>query len=233
MIDLPSAVIGSLCTAIGGIAVTIITALFNERSKRNEREWNDKQKQTDRDIAERYKQLDRELAERTRQLDLYKVVYPEKVKAATNLMGRAGTLFMDVRAYYLGAQDKEQAAKLGSEVDDLLWLAKSYEFLLGSEVIMMVSEFRLICIMAFLRQRERGRDKEDLYPAILDGDVWAHEASYKQLSEALRAIVHLDTLGALLVPTQKGEPKVLPKPSAELVVAGDAPQVAVVQSISQ
>jgi hypothetical protein len=169
---------------LGSLVVPTVNYFLNERSKNR-----------DREIGERHKQIDRELSERSRQLDFYKVVYPEKVRAALDIMNRAGTLFMDVRAHYIGAQDPEQASKLGSGLDDMLWQAKSYEFILGEEIIGLVSEFRMICIRAFLREREF-RD----VPAILEGDIWAHEASYKELANAMRRVVHLNTLDGLLLP---------------------------------
>jgi hypothetical protein len=117
---------------LGSVVVpTVINYFLNERSKNR-----------DRKIGERHKQIDRELSERSRQLDFYKVVYPEKVRAALDIMNRAGTLFMDVRAHYIGAQDREQASKLVSGLGDMLWQAKSYEFILGEEIIGLVSEFR-------------------------------------------------------------------------------------------
>jgi hypothetical protein len=177
------AIVAGVASFLGSLLVPTLNYFLTERSKKR-----------DREIGERHKQIDRELSERARQLDFYKVVYPEKVRAALDIMNRAGILFMDVRAHYMGAQDREQASKLGSELDDMLWKAKSYEFILGEELIRLVSEFRMICIRAFLREKEF-RD----VPAILEGDIWAHEASYKELANAMRRVVHLNTLDDLLL----------------------------------
>lgn len=178
------AIVAGVASFLGSLVVPTINYFLTERSKNR-----------DREIGERHKQIDRELAERARQLDFYKVVYPEKVRAALDLMNKAGTLFMDVRAHYIGSQDRNQSAKLGSAFDDLLWQAKSYEFILGEEIVRLISEFRMICFRAFLRERE-SRD----IPAVLEGDIWAHEASYKELADTLRQVVHLNTLDGLLLP---------------------------------
>ncbi len=178
------AIVAGIASFLGSLIVPTVNYFLGERSKNK-----------DRDLSERHKQIDRELAERARQLDFYKVVYPEKVRAALDLMNKAGTLFMDVRAHYLDAQDREQARKLGSALDDMLWQTKSYEFILGEEIERLIGEFRMICIRAFLREKEF----RDL-PAILEGDIWAHEASYKELANVLRRVVHLNTLDGLLLP---------------------------------
>jgi hypothetical protein len=62
----------------------------------------------------------------------------------------------------------------------------------------------MICIRAFLREREF-RD----VPAILEGDIWAHEASYKELANAMRRVVHLNTLDGLLLPPNNDAQKSL------------------------
>ena len=170
------AIVAGIASFIGSLIVPTINYLWNEKSKNKDREINER------------------LTERARQFDLYKVVYPEKVKAVVSLMDKASALFMDMRAYYMGAQDKQQRVELGSRLDNMFWEAKSYEFLLGEEAVKLAGEFRHICIMAFLREREFRIE------AILDGDVWAHEDSYQHLSKALRQVVHLDTLEARLLP---------------------------------
>jgi hypothetical protein len=81
-----TAVLALACSVVASIVTIAINYILNERSK-------DK----DRNREERYKKL-----------DLYKIAYPEKVKAAMDIMSKAGVLFMDVRAYYLGAQDRKR-----------------------------------------------------------------------------------------------------------------------------
>jgi hypothetical protein len=166
-----TAVIALASSVVASIVTIAINYILNERSKNK-----------DRNREERYKKL-----------DLYKIAYPEKVKAAVDIMGKAGVLFMDIRAHYIGAQDREEAGKLGRALDDLFWQAKSYEFLLGEEITNYVNAFRMICFQAFLNPQEFRTAK-----AFLEGDVWAHEASYKLLTNAMRQAVHFDTLDVLL-----------------------------------
>jgi hypothetical protein len=177
------AVIAGLASILGGVIVSITTYFLTERSKTK-----------DREISERHKQMDRELNERARQLDFYKLVYPEKMRAALDLNDRASKSFMDLRDYYIGAQDRKRAALLSSRLDDMFWRSKMYEFLLGEDIVRLASDYRMICIRAFLREREF----RDL-PALVEGDGWAHEASYKELATALRRAVHLDALDYLPV----------------------------------
>lgn|ERR1700686_3912379 len=131
---------------------------------------------------------------RDRQLDFYKLVYPEKMKAALDLNNIASQTFMDLRAWYLGAQDRDQAVQIGGRLDELLWRAKSYEFLLGGNIVQLASDYRMVCIFAFLNEREFRN-----LPAFPEGDTWAHEASFKELADALRSAVHLDLANELLV----------------------------------
>jgi|ERR1041385_285246 hypothetical protein len=132
---------------------------------------------------------------RDRQLDFYKLIYPEKMRAALDLNNIASQTFMDLRAWYLGAQDREQGGRIGRQLDDLLWHAKSYEFLLGGNIVNLASRYRLVCIRAFLTEREF----RDL-PAFPEKDTWAHEATFKALADGLRATVHLDAAKDLLLP---------------------------------
>jgi hypothetical protein len=178
------AIVAGIASIVGGLIVATTNHLLNERSKSR-----------DREISERHKQIDRELTERARQLDFYKLIYPEKIKAALDLNNRASKSFMDIRAHFIGAQDPGRARQLSSRLDDMLWRAKSYEFLLGEDIVRLTSDYRMICVRAFLKEREF----RDL-PALLEGDVWAHEASYKELANALRRVVHLDSLDHLLLP---------------------------------
>ncbi len=124
---------------------------------------------------------------RDRQLDFYKLVYPEKMKAALDLNTIASETFMDLRSWFLGAQDRDEAARIGGRLDELLWHAKSYEFLLGGNIVQLASDYRMVCSRAFLRPREH----RDIDPFV-EGDEWAHEATFKTLTEALRTAVHLD-----------------------------------------
>jgi len=117
------------------------------------------------------------------------------MKAAVDLNNRASKSFMDLREYFIGVQDPERGKLLSRRLGDMLWRAKMYEFLLGEEIVQLASDYGMVCIRAFLRSREF----RDL-PAFVEGDVWAHEASYKQLASALRRSVHLDALDHLHVP---------------------------------
>lgn len=67
---------------MGGSVVACVNSIWNERSKRK-----------DRAITELHKQIDSDLAERARLFDIYKVVYPERVKSAIELMQQADKLF--------------------------------------------------------------------------------------------------------------------------------------------
>jgi hypothetical protein len=91
---------------------------------------------------------------RDRQLDLYKLVYPEKMKAALDLNEIASETFMDLRPWFLGAQNRDEATRIGGRLDQLLWRAKSYEFVLGGNIVQLASDYRLVCIRAFLRADE-------------------------------------------------------------------------------
>src|SRR6185369_8038669 len=139
------------------------------------------------------RQLEAIKSEFSLKLDFYKVVYPEKVKAAIELHHRAAKLFMDLPQWYVGAQDRERAAELERMAVDMWWQAKSYEILLGEHIVKLTNDYRMICIRAFLL----GREFNDL-PAIGAGDIWAHEASFKELAMALRRALHLDMLDALM-----------------------------------
>jgi uncharacterized protein YcbK (DUF882 family) len=125
---------------------------------------------------------------RDRQLDFYKLVYPEKMKAALDLNTIASETFMDLRDWFIRDQDRERGAQIGRRLDDLLWRAKSYEFLLGGDIVQLASDYRMVCINAFLNPREYRN-----VPAFPQGDEWAHEAPFKLLADALRTAVHLDS----------------------------------------
>jgi hypothetical protein len=125
---------------------------------------------------------------RDRQLDFYKLVYPEKMKAALDLNTIASETFMDLRDWFIRDQDPERGGQIGRRLDDLLWRAKSYEFLLGGNIVQLASDYRMVCINAFLTPREFRN-----LPAFPQGDEWAHEVTFKALADALRTAVHLDT----------------------------------------
>jgi len=154
-----AALIALASSIVGGIIVTAASYLLSEKSKA-----------------------------RDRQLDFYKLIYPEKMNAALDLNNLASQTFMDLRAWYLGAQDPNQGVEIGRKLDDLLWRAKSYEFLLGGNVVQLASDYRIVCINAFLTPREFRN-----VPAFPRGDEWAHEATFKLLADALRTAVHLDS----------------------------------------
>jgi hypothetical protein len=153
-----AALIALASSIVGGIIVTAASYLLSEKSKT-----------------------------RDRQLDFYKLIYPEKMKAALDLNNLASQTFMDLRAWYLGAQDADQGVEIGRKLDDLLWRAESYEFLLGGNVAQLASNYRLVCIRAFLTPREF----RDL-PAFPEGDTWVHEKTFKELADGLRHTVSLD-----------------------------------------
>jgi hypothetical protein len=144
---------------VGGTIVAAANHLFGERSRK-----------------------------RDRQLDFYKLVYPEKMKAALDLNTIASETFMDLRDWYIRDQDAERGGQIGHRLDDLLWRAKSYEFLLGGNIVQLASDYRMVCINAFLTPREFRN-----VPAFPRGDEWAHEATFKLLADALRTAVHLDS----------------------------------------
>lgn len=149
---------------------------------------------------------------RSQHLDLYKVVYPERLKAVTSIMNKAGAVFMDLRAYYVGSQDSKEATRLQEDLKTLFWLAQANEFLLGEDVVKLVGEFRIACINGFLVERERS------ISPILPGDVWVHEASFKQLTEAARNLVYLNKLDLELVLSGATTPRSLagiPSPKVE------------------
>ena len=154
-----------ISSLVGGIIVATANYLLSEKSKK-----------------------------RDRQLDFYKLVYPEKMKAALDLNHIASETFMNLRPWYLGAQDREEAVQIGGRLDELLWRAKSYEFLLGGNIVQLASDYRMVCIRAFLREREHRN-----LPAFPEGDTWAHEASFKELADALRGAVRLDVANDLLL----------------------------------
>src|SRR6185369_6644441 len=58
------------------------------------------------------RQLEAIKSEFSLKLDFYKVVYPEKVKAAIDLHNIAAKLFMDIPAHFVGAQDRQRAIEL-------------------------------------------------------------------------------------------------------------------------
>ena len=147
------------------------------------------------DLDKINRQLEIIKSEFSLKLDFYKVVYPEKVKAAIDLHSLAAKLFMDIPAHFVGAQDQQRAMELQSDAGVMLWRAKSYEFLLGEEIVRLTREYRMICITVFLREREFRAD----VPPVSQGDIWAHEASYKELSNAMRRALNLDTLDGLLL----------------------------------
>lgn len=179
------AIIAGIASIVGGLIVATANYFLSEKSKSR-----------DRSLIERHKRIDLASSERARQFDFYKLIYPEKMKAVLDLNARASKSFMDIRAYYIGAQDRQQAVNIGSQLDELLWQAKSYEFLLGETIAKYTSDYRMICIRAFLREREY----RDL-PAFVEGEIWAHEASYKELANALRCAVHLDSADNMFLPT--------------------------------
>jgi hypothetical protein len=153
------------------------------------------------DIDKINRQLETIKSEFSLKLDFYKVVYPEKVKAAIDLHHRAAKLFMDLPQYFVGAQDKERAVQLERMAIDMWWQAKSYEVLLGEDVVRLTNNYRMICVRAFLLDREF----RDL-PAIGAGDIWAHEGSFKELAMALRRALHLDMLDALMSSAEGNAP---------------------------
>ena len=111
------------------------------------------------------------------------------MNAALDLNEIASETFMDLRPWFLGAQNRDEATRIGGRLDQLLWRAKSYEFVLGGNIVQLASDYRLVCIRAFLRADEH----RDLEP-FLEGDECVREASFKLLADALRTAVHLDVV---------------------------------------
>lgn len=64
------------------------------------------------DLDKINRQLETIKSEFSLKLDFYKVVYPEKVKAALDLHNLAAKLFMDIPAHFVGAQDQQRAKEL-------------------------------------------------------------------------------------------------------------------------
>jgi hypothetical protein len=180
--NLEVALIAGGCSILGGIIVAGCNYLLTEKSKTR-----------DRRIAEA-------VAERARHFELYKVIYPEKFKAAIKIMEKAGLLFQDVRIHYLQSKDPQRTAEIASKLDELLWLTKSCEFLLGSDVTLIVSEFRTVCLENLIYT-----DLADPGPAILDS-VWTHEPSFTKLTATLREKAFMDTLGTWMTRELTADP---------------------------
>ena len=129
--DIPIPIWASLCSAIGGFIGVVVANLWQEHTKRLDREFNEKEKEKDREIAERYKQLDRDAQERSQRLDLSKVIYPAKVQAVKDLMLHAATLHRDVWQFvWNDAPDaRDEAIALHNRAWDLLPEAQAQEWL--------------------------------------------------------------------------------------------------------
>jgi hypothetical protein len=125
MQPLAIALIAGFSSILGGTLVAVINYMLSERSKNR-----------DREINERYKQIERDQSERSRRHDLYKVIYPEQVKAAKDLMQSADNLYQLTSGHATFGDPNNQERK--TEILDLSTqvhiLCTTSEWLLGNEV---------------------------------------------------------------------------------------------------
>jgi len=154
---------------MGGIAGGLITWLLNEWSKNR----------------------DRALVKRSHQLDLYKLVYPEKVKAAVTLMNKAGAIRKDIRLCYLVGKDPPEIQRLELELVEMLVYAEASEALLGEVIVTALNDFRMACLKLTNDDHDVRRE------CVASGNELVYEAPYRKLVALLREAIFLDILDGL------------------------------------
>jgi hypothetical protein len=168
----------ALVASVVGALIAFLSSLIGARINYN--------------LNEQSKERDRLGAERSRMLELYKVVYPEKVKAAVSLMNKAGAITLEIRRHFVGRQTDAEAQRIQTELDDLLIEATSYQTLLGFDLFNVTNRFRITCIDAYLKPREL-RDIK-----ALDGDGrYAYQKDFDALTSLLRKSIQLDEFDPL------------------------------------
>ena len=162
----------------------------------------ERSKHKDREIAERYKQLDKEQTERARQLEVYRVVYPEKVKAAQSISALAASLFELAgqlnRTHRL--DDPDATRQLRADADTLHVLSISNEWLLGT-YLCDLSRLLSVCIRKLVPDTPRlgGRAQWSLGE---NGVLESYTLAHRELKDEIRNQLHMTVLDELL-PAQK------------------------------
>ena len=122
--------------------------------------------------------------ERTRRLDLLKIVYPERLKAATDIMNTISVLYQTSMGMHKDKfQDYDENA-FKSVLGELLLTTRSYEYLLGKPIVNLVFEFVSLCSLTY------GNNAKPDHNPIL-------EQSYKEISTELRRCLHIDMIDNL------------------------------------
>jgi len=143
--------------------------------------------------------LNNRWAERPRKLDLYKIVYPEKIKAAQSLVGLAASLFEKAsqldRVQKL--DDPDAIRDLRAEADNLYMMSISYEWILGSEVCDL-SRALAVCIRKLVPDTPRpgGRAQWSLQES--NSVLLPFNTAYQGLIQSVRNNLHLESLDMLL-----------------------------------
>jgi hypothetical protein len=138
-------------------------------------------------------------AERPRKLDLYKLVYPEKIKAAQLLVGLAATLWEKAgRLERTGKLDDIEAMRdLRADADRLYELSIASEWIMGAHVCDL-SRSLAVCIRKLAPDTPRPGGRAQWLPQEDNSVLIPFFQGYRDLTDAVRNNLHLDSLDMLL-----------------------------------
>lgn len=159
--------------------------------------------------ADALRRLEMEKAEKARLLDLYKFVFPEKVKAADEIMSVARPLIEDINFLYQVGQmntDKveERRTTIQADLTRLNTAITSNAWIMGSGVETASKQ-----LVFQFRQVLNSTDVTRLYRVDHDDKMIR---TISELTRAVRAQVHLDDL-PLTVPASVGGSGLYPSPN--------------------
>ena len=143
--------------------------------------------------------LNNRWAERPRKLDLYKIVYPEKLKAARELTLAVGNLYNKTTKNWHEGRicDQEVVRELRADTDALYAASIANEWLLGKRVA-DITRVLTSCMRKLVPETPRpGGDA--VWDPLAPNDVSViFQSQYQDLQREIRAQLHLDALDNLL-----------------------------------
>lgn len=148
------------------------------------------------------------VSDRTRKADLYKIVYPEKLRATRVLMDKAAALHRNVwKLVWDDARDvHDSAVELYKSADGLFHDVQSQEWLLGSTI--MAAAVRLHGVLKQSLAQKVFTPSEPHVKGVfeIDENTWepvsGYNAAFEGLQQAVREELRLEELSTVF-PRQK------------------------------
>lgn len=141
--------------------------------------------------------MDRDATERQRRLDLYKTVYPEKFKAAKEVVEKASVLQHRYLLYLAtGCKSADRSALL-REALTFRMLTQSHEWLVGEMAVRAARNYETALVDAVQAKKE-GHDG-----VVIEETV---TSAFFSLATAVRAILHVEEFDTLFpIASQSGQ----------------------------